>query len=65
MWYLIVSFPGLCHLSYFDTIEVTTKYSLKESVSELKSEIIDGIKDDINSLVDSRNKGLGIKEGES
>ena len=39
--------------SRLDTIEETTKYSIKESVTELKSEIIDGIKDDINNLVDS------------
>ena len=44
--------------SRLDTIEETTKYSIKESVTELKSEIIDGIKDDINKLVDSRNKEL-------
>ena len=44
--------------SRLDTIEETTKHSIKESVTELKSEIIDGIKDDINSLVDSRNKEL-------
>ena len=43
-------------------MEVTTKYSLKDSVSELKSEIIDGIKEDINSLVDSRNKELGDRK---
>ena len=39
--------------SRLDTIEETKKHSIKESVTELKSEIIDGIKDDINSLVDS------------
>ena len=44
--------------SRLDTIEETTKHSIKESVTELKSEIIDGIKDDINSLVESRNKEL-------
>ena len=44
--------------SRLDTIEETTKYSIKESVTELKTEIIDGIKDDINNLVDSRNKEL-------
>ena len=44
--------------SRLDTIEETTQHSIQESVTELKSEIIDGIKDDINSLVDSRNKEL-------
>ena len=42
--------------SRHDTIEETTKYSIKESVTESKSEIIDDTKDDINSLVDTRNK---------
>ena len=42
--------------SRHDTIEETTKYSINESVTESKSEIIDGTKDDINSLVDTRNK---------
>ena len=44
--------------SRLDTIEETTKNSIKEGVTELKSEIIDGIKAAINSLVDSRNKEL-------
>ena len=42
--------------SRLDINEEMTQYSIKESVSEIKREIIDGIKDDISSLVDSRNK---------
>ena len=41
-----------------DSFEVSTKRSVEKSVSEMKGEIIDSIKDDIDRLVDMRNKKL-------
>ena len=44
--------------SRLDQFEEKTKESLQEYVTNLKSDIIDSIKEDINGLVDSRNSEL-------
>ena len=58
---LIVSTPDLCTLTYFGTIEVRTHNEIKHNTSDMKTEIIESLQTNLESLVDSRTKDLEDK----
>ena len=51
--------------SRLDQFEEKTKDSLQEYVTNLKSDIIDSIKEDVNGLADSRIVNWKIEGGEN